>query len=91
MATELSIQQIIDEDFFDQAECGMHLGKTPRTLDRWEKLGIGPPVTLIRKRRFYEKRAVFEWERQQERDRKKKNHDSGFGVQRAAASRGGSR
>jgi hypothetical protein len=67
MATELSIQQIIDEDFFDQAECGVYLKKTPRTLERWEQLGIGPKITLIRKKRFYEKRAVFEWERKKKK------------------------
>ena len=71
MATELSIQQIIDEDFFDLAECGVYLKKAPRTLERWERLGIGPPVTLIRKKRFYEKREVYAWEREQKRLKKK--------------------
>ena len=65
MATELSIQQIINEDFFDAAECGVHLQVAPRTLERWDRLGIGPPVTWIRKKRFYEKHAVFAWQRKQ--------------------------
>jgi hypothetical protein len=84
MATELSIQQIINEDFFDQAECGVRVKKTPRTLERWEKLGIGPPITLIRKKRFYEKAGVFEWEHQRQCDRKKRQ-GRGTGVPRAAA------
>jgi hypothetical protein len=71
MAKKLSIQQIIDDDFFDAAECGIDIKVTTRTLERWAKLGIGPPVTWLRKRPFYEKSAVAAWKKSREKTRAK--------------------
>lgn len=71
MAKKLSIQQIINDQFFDAAECGVNIKVTTRTLERWDQLGIGPPVTWIRKKRFYEKSAVAAWLREKKAARAK--------------------
>jgi hypothetical protein len=56
MAIKLSIQQVIN-----QVQCGVPRNFTPRTLDRWDKFGIVPSVTLLLKKSSDENRAVYVW------------------------------
>ena len=42
------------------------LGKNRRTLDRWHKLGRGPPRTLLGREIFYRRDAVRQWLAEQE-------------------------
>jgi predicted site-specific integrase-resolvase len=64
MATKtVDIQKIINEDFDSRAEAAVFLEIAERTLERWIRMGIGPPVTLIRKKQFFERRALAEFKR----------------------------
>jgi hypothetical protein len=64
MATKtVDIQKIINEDFTSRAEAAVYLDIAERTLERWIKLNVGPPVTLIRKKQFFERRALAEFKR----------------------------
>jgi len=68
MATkQLDIEKIIAEDFASKPEAALFLDKTERTLERWLQRGDGPPVTLIRKKPFFEKRALAEFKQKRER------------------------
>jgi hypothetical protein len=42
------------------------LGKNRRTLDRWHKLGRGPPRTLLGREIYYRRDAVRQWLAEQE-------------------------
>ena len=87
MATELNIQKIIAEDFWSEPECAVQLEVDQRTLQRWEREGHAPPVTMIRKRRFFERRAVLMWQKQRQK-RARKAGSASERVPRSAASRG---
>jgi predicted site-specific integrase-resolvase len=64
MATKtLDIQKIINEDFCTRAEAAVYLEVAERTLENWVRQGIAPPVTLIRKRQFFERTALAEFKR----------------------------
>jgi hypothetical protein len=54
-------------NYFDRREAGEQLGRTPRTLIRWEKMREGPPVTRIGREPFYHRDSFAEWVRAQER------------------------
>ncbi len=49
------------EGFDTEAECARGINKSPRTLQRWRRLKIGPPVTLIGKTILYRRDGVREW------------------------------
>lgn len=38
----------------DRANAALFLGKTPKTLAEWHRLGIGPKSFLVGGRRFYQ-------------------------------------
>ena len=44
-----------------EAECARGINKSPRTLQRWHRLGIGPPRTLIGKTITYRRDGVRKW------------------------------
>ncbi len=44
-----------------EAECARGINKSPRTLQRWHRLGIGPPRTLIGKTIAYRRDGVRDW------------------------------
>jgi hypothetical protein len=60
MAVEEQITEELNA-YFSKVEAAFKLRKDPRTLDRWFALGIGPPVTLISGRRYYNKKAFLRW------------------------------
>jgi hypothetical protein len=59
----VDIQKIINKDFCSRPEAAVYLNIAERTLERWIKLNIGPPVTLIRKRQFFDRRALAAFKR----------------------------
>ena len=54
------------EGYDTEAECARGINKSPRTLQRWHRLGIGPPRTLIGKTIMYRREAVAAWLRERE-------------------------
>ncbi len=54
------------EGYDTEAECARGINKSPRTLQRWHRLGIGPPRTLIGKTIAYRRDGVRDWLRSQE-------------------------
>ena len=55
------------EGYLSQDELAGQLGKTPRTLARWEREQIGPPVTKIGKSPLYRAEGVTQWLIEKER------------------------
>lgn len=68
MATK-DIQKILAEDFASKQEAALFLEITERTLERYVRQNEGPPVTLLRKRQFFEKRALAEYKKRREQQR----------------------
>ena len=48
-------------DFFTKEELAEELQRNPRTLDRWEVLGMGPPRTHVGRRVLYRRASVQKW------------------------------
>ena len=64
---QLDIQKILVEDFASKQEAALELDVVERTLDRWIEQNAGPPVTLICKKQFFERRALAAFKRRRER------------------------
>jgi hypothetical protein len=54
-------------------ELAIELKLNRRTLDRWEKVGTGPPRTMVGRRIFYRRESVRKWLTEQERRSKRTN------------------
>jgi len=63
----MSISQPILEEFLTREELAAELRRSPRTLDRWDVLGIGPPRTPVGREIFYRRASVQKWLAAQER------------------------
>jgi hypothetical protein len=63
------IDKLISDNFFSELEYALMKGVCPRTLQRDAIRGTGVPPTIIRKKRYYEKKAVFELERREKAGR----------------------
>jgi hypothetical protein len=57
----MSNPQPILEDFLTRDELASELRRSPRTLDRWEVLGIGPPRTIIGRTVLYRRTSTQKW------------------------------
>jgi hypothetical protein len=57
----MSNPQPILEDFLTRDELAAELRRSPRTLDRWEVLGIGPPRTIIGRTVLYRRTSTQRW------------------------------
>jgi hypothetical protein len=57
------IVKALNEGFFTEAEYALRRDVCPRTLQRELARGVGVKPTIIRKKRYYEKRAVYEFEK----------------------------
>jgi hypothetical protein len=68
-ATDLSSKPILRE-FFTKEELAAELRRNPRTLDRWDALGIGPPRTCFGRTVLYQRKSVQKWLAGQERQRR---------------------
>jgi predicted DNA-binding transcriptional regulator AlpA len=55
------------KDYISRDELANKLGKTVKTLVRWENDGNGPPVTRIGRTPFYSLSSFEKWLKQQER------------------------
>ena len=49
------------DDYLSPDQLAEELGKSVRTIARWERLRIGPPKTLIGKKPFYRREGVRQW------------------------------
>jgi len=54
-------------DYCTHQQTANELNVTRRTLDRWEILGEGPPITRIGRRIFYRRSSLQAWLRARER------------------------
>jgi hypothetical protein len=53
-------------DYFTREELAEALGRTTKTLDRWDLNGLGPPRVQIGKLILYSKKTVEKWLRERE-------------------------
>lgn len=56
------------DDYFTRPALARELGKSERTLERWERLGIGPPVTRLGITPIYNIETARAWLRAQQRE-----------------------
>jgi hypothetical protein len=63
----MSNSEPILSDFLTKDELAAELGRNPRTLDRWELLGTGPPRTHVGRKVLYRRASVQKWLAAQER------------------------
>ena len=64
----MSQSEPILSEFLTKEELAAELRRNPRTLDRWQALGIGPPRTHVGRKVFYRKASVERWLVAQEHD-----------------------
>jgi hypothetical protein len=63
-ATGEALQNTTDTllaDFLTQDEAAAGLKICERTLDRWRRLGEGPPITKLGRRVFYRRSSLQAW------------------------------
>ncbi len=53
-------------DFLEQDEAAAELKVCGRTLDRWRRLGEGPPLTKLGRRVLYRRASLQAWLRARE-------------------------
>jgi hypothetical protein len=53
--------------YVEKNKLATELKKNPRTLDRWDALGIGPPRTHVGRQVLYRRSSVQKWLAAQER------------------------
>ncbi len=53
-------------DFLEQDEAAAELKVCERTLDRWRRLGEGPPITKLGRRVLYRRESLQVWLRTRE-------------------------
>jgi predicted DNA-binding transcriptional regulator AlpA len=49
------------DEYLSLRDLARELGITPRTIQRWETLGEGPPTTRIGRKVYYARAAVSAW------------------------------
>jgi hypothetical protein len=54
-------------EFLTREELAAELRRNPRTLDRWNVLGMGPPRTFVGRKILYRRASVQKWLVAQER------------------------
>jgi DNA-binding transcriptional MerR regulator len=47
--------------YFTQQQVAAELKVSPRTVDRWRRLGEGPPITRLGRRLLYRKSSLEAW------------------------------
>jgi hypothetical protein len=55
-----SLEPILSE-FLTKEDLAAELRRNPRTLDRWEVLGVGPPRTRVGRQVLYRRASVQKW------------------------------
>jgi hypothetical protein len=54
-------------EFLTKEELAAELHRNPRTLDRWDVLGMGPPRTHVGRKVLYRRASLQKWLAAQER------------------------
>ena len=57
----MSKSEPILSEFLTKEELAAELRRNPRTLDRWEVLGVGPPRTRVGRQVLYRRASVERW------------------------------
>jgi hypothetical protein len=57
----MSGSESILSEFLTKEELAAELHRNPRTLDRWDVLGAGPPRTIIGRKVLYRRASVQKW------------------------------
>jgi hypothetical protein len=57
----MSSSEPILSEFLTTEELAAELRRNPRTLDRWEALGMGPPRTHVGRKVLYRRTSVQKW------------------------------
>jgi len=55
-----NLEPILSE-FLTKAELATELRRNPRTIDRWDVLGTGPPRTRVGRKVLYRRASVMRW------------------------------
>ena len=63
----MAATKLLDE-YLTRSELAAELNKSERTLERWERLGIGPPVTRNGITPIYNIQGARAWLRAQEQE-----------------------
>ena len=63
----MSTNETLLADFLTPDEAAAELKVCARTLDRWRRLGEGPPITRLGRRIIYRRSSLQEWLRSRER------------------------
>ena len=63
----MSSSEPILSEFLTKEELAVELRRNPRTLDRWDVLGMGPPRTHVGRQVLYRRASVQKWLVAQER------------------------
>jgi hypothetical protein len=71
----MSSPEPILAEFLTKEELAAELRRNPRTLDRWDVLGMGPPRTRVGRRILYRRASVQKWLLAQESDGRGLNTD----------------
>jgi hypothetical protein len=64
----MSNSQPVLSDYFTKKNAAAELKVTDRTLDRWQRLREGPPVTKLGRRILYRRSSLQAWLRKREGD-----------------------
>jgi excisionase family DNA binding protein len=64
----MSNYEPILSDYFTPKEAAAELKVTVRTLDRWQRLGEGPPITKLGRRGLYRRSSLQAWLRTREHE-----------------------
>jgi hypothetical protein len=48
-------------EFLTRQELASELRRSPRTLDRWEALRMGPPRTFVGRQVLYRRSSLIKW------------------------------
>jgi hypothetical protein len=59
--TTMSDWEPLLSEFLTKEELAAELRRNPRTLDRWDVLGIGPPRTCVGREVLYRRTSVQKW------------------------------
>lgn len=57
----MSNSETLLSDYFSPKEAATELKVTDRTLDRWRRLGEGPPITRLGRRVLYRRSSLRAW------------------------------